>query len=136
EEPLAELRTGVKELDGLISKLAASPAGFGAFDASPARAVQGSASLQAQLATLAKTWANYKEALAPIIGFAGVPYTDSESAGVQLNAAGRKLTLEARKALIATRRETPVLVAATARVAASLEQDSARLSTYLRFLML
>src|SRR5712671_6033485 len=50
EEPLAELRTGVKELDGLISKLAASPAGFGAFDASPARAVQGSASLQAQLA--------------------------------------------------------------------------------------
>ena len=69
--------------------------------------------------------------------FEGVPYADSESAGVQLNPAGRKLTVEARKALVATRRETPILVAATARVAASLErQDSERLSTYLRLLML
>ena len=136
EEPLGELRNGVKELDGLVTKLTADPAGFGAFDASPARAVQSSASLKAQLATLAKSWASYKEVLAPIVKFTGVPYTDSESAGVQLNPAGRKLTVEARKALVATRKETAVLVAATARVAATLEADSSRLSTYLRFLML
>ena len=136
EEPLGELRNGVKELDGLVARLTADPAGFGAFDASPVRAVQSSDSLKAQMATLAKSWASYKEAIAPIVEFTGVPYADSEAAGVQLNPAGRKLTVEARRALVATRKETPVLVAATARVAATLEADSSRLSSYLRFLML
>ena len=136
EEPLGELRAGVKELDGLVAKLTADPAAAGAFDASPVRAVQSSEALKSQLATLTNTWASYKAALAPIVEFTGVPYADSESAGVQLNPAGRKLTVEARRALVATRKETPVLVAATARVAATLEADSSRLSSYLRFLML
>jgi HPt (histidine-containing phosphotransfer) domain-containing protein len=136
EEPLNELRGGVAELDGLVKKLSADPAGSGAFDASPARAVRSSAALRAHMATLATSWASYSEALKPITDFQGVPYADSESQGVQLNAAGRRLAIDARKALVATRKENPVLVAATARVAGALEQDSARLSTYLRILML
>lgn len=136
EEPLGELRTGAKELDNLITKLGADPAGAGVFDASPARAAQSSQALKAQMATLAQSWASYKQSLAPIVEFTGVPYADSEAAGVQLNNGGRKLAVDTRKALVATRKETPVLVAATARVAATLEQDSARLSTWLRLLML
>ena len=136
EEPLNELRNGVGELDGLVKKLTADAAGLGAFDASPVRAVQSSDALRAEMVTLQKSWASYRDALKPVTDFQGVPYADSESAGVQLNAAGRRLTVDARKALVATRKETPLLVAATARVANALEQDSARLSTYLRVLML
>ncbi len=136
EEPLGELRDATKELDALIAHLNADPRPAGAFDASPARAVQSSALLRSHLEILTKSWKSYREALQPVIGFSGMPYADSESAGVQLNNGGRKLVVEARKALVAARKESPVLVAATGRVAALLEQDSARLSTFLRLLML
>jgi two-component system, chemotaxis family, sensor kinase CheA len=136
EEPLSELRNSAKELDGLITRLNADPAAVSAFDASPARAVQSSQLLRAHLAILTKSWKAYKEALQPLVDFTGMPFVDSESAGVQLNSSGRKLVVEARKALVAIRKENPVLVASTGRVAAMLEQDSERLSTFLRLLML
>jgi two-component system chemotaxis sensor kinase CheA len=136
EEPLGELRDSSKELDGLITRLNANPSAVGAFDASPARAVQGSALLRSHLEILTRSWKAYRDALQPVVDFSGMPFVDSESAGVQLNPGGRKLVVEARRALVAIRKENPVLVAATGRVAALLEQDSERLSTFLRLLML
>jgi HPt (histidine-containing phosphotransfer) domain-containing protein/PAS domain-containing protein len=136
DEPLGEIRTGTKEFDDLVATLSGDTARAGAFASSPGRAVQNSAAMRAQLDSLKASWATYRTAIAPIAGFTGVPYADSEAAGVQLNPDGRALAAEARKAIVVARHESPQLVAITGRIAVALEQESARLSTYLRFLML
>jgi two-component system, chemotaxis family, sensor kinase CheA len=136
DEPLGEVRNGVAELDGLLRTLTADTSGAGAFATSPGRAIQTSAALHADVAVLEATWAEYRQALVPIAAFQGVPYADSEAAGVQLNPAGRVLAQEARKAIAAARKQGPLLAASLAKVSAALEAESTRLSSYLRLLML
>ncbi len=136
DEPLGEVRNGVSELDGLLQTLGADASGAGAFATNPSRAIQASESLHADVDTLGKAWADFRKALVPIAGFQGVPYADSESAGVQLNEAGRVLAQEARKAIVTARKQGPLLTAALAKVSSALEAESTRLSSYLRLLML
>jgi len=136
DEPLGEVRNGVAELDGLLRTLTADTSGAGAFTTSAGRAVQSAAALRSDLAVLEATWAEYRQALVPIAAFQGVPYADSEAAGVQLNPAGRVLAQEARKAIVSARKDGPLLAASLAKVSAALEAESTRLSSYLRLLML
>jgi two-component system, chemotaxis family, sensor kinase CheA len=136
DEPLGEVRNGVAELDGLLRALTGDSSGVGAFATSPARAIQGSDGLRGDVGGLERAWGDYRKALVPIAAFQGVPYADSESAGVQLNEAGRVLAQEARKAIVAARKQGPLLTAALSRVSTSLEAESTRLSSYLRLLML
>ncbi|HUO78796.1 MAG TPA: ATP-binding protein [Steroidobacteraceae bacterium] len=136
DEPLGEVRNGVAELDGLLRTLTADTSGAGAFATSPGRAVQGSEALRGDVDALEKGWAEYRKALVPIAAFQGVPYADSEAAGVQLNEAGRVLAQEARKAIVSARKQGPLLSAALAKVSTGLEAESTRLSSYLRLLML
>ncbi len=136
EEPLAEIRQGVADLDGLVVRLKDAPAGIGMFDANPARAVQRADDLRDDLAKLQKDWAAYRKAPEPVAKFEGVPYADSESAGTRLNARGQKLSQQVTAAIAASRKQTPSLVASTGRLATALEAESARLSSYLRLLML
>lgn len=136
DEPLGEVRNGVAELDGLLRTLTGDASGAGAFATSPGRAIQASAALQGDVGMLDKSWADYRKALVPIAAFQGVPYADSEAAGVQLNEAGRVLAQEARKAIVAARKQGPLLSAALAKVSTELEAESTRLSSYLRLLML
>jgi two-component system, chemotaxis family, sensor kinase CheA len=136
DEPLGEVRNGVAELDGLLRTLAADTSGAGAFATSAARAVQTSDALRGDVGVLETIWAEYRKALVPVAAFQGVPYADSEAAGVQLNQAGRVLAQEARKAIVSARKQGPLLAAALAKVSAALEAESTRLSSYLRLLML
>lgn len=136
DEPLAEIRKGVNDLDSLVARLERPDATLGTFDASPARAVRASPEISAELARLEQAWAEYRKGLEPIAAFKGVPYSDSESAGTQLNAAGRKLAQQVTKAIASSRKQTPALIAATGRISAALEAESTRLSSYLRLLML
>ena len=136
DEPLSEVRTGVAELDGLLHTLTSSETAVGAFATSPVRAVQGSDALRADVELFDKSWTEYRKALAPIASFQGVPYADSEAAGVQLNEAGRGLAQESRRAIVAARKQGPLLSGALAKVSADLEAESTRLSRYLRLLML
>jgi two-component system, chemotaxis family, sensor kinase CheA len=136
DEPLGEVRNGVAELDGLLRTLTADTSGAGAFVTSPGRAVQASPALHSDVAVLEASWVEYRAALVPIAAFQGVPYADSEAAGVQLNPAGRVLAQEVRKAIVSARKDGPVLTASLAKVSAALEAESTRLSSYLRLLML
>jgi HPt (histidine-containing phosphotransfer) domain-containing protein len=136
DEPLDELRKGAADIDTLVGRLTSAPTGTGAFDANPSRAVQRSAALAADVARLEAAWRQYRRAVAPVIAFQGMPYADSESAGTRLNAGGRKLAADVRTAITVARRQTPVLVDATGRIATALEAESARLSSWLRLLML
>jgi HPt (histidine-containing phosphotransfer) domain-containing protein len=136
DEPLSEVRTGVAELDGLLRTLTSGTSAVGAFATSPVRAIQGSEALRGDVALFEKSWQEYRRALAPIASFQGVPYSDSEAAGVQLNEAGRGLAQESRRAIVAARKHGPLLSGALAKVSADLEAESTRLSSYLRLLML
>ena len=136
DEPLAEIRASVGELDGLVQTLTASAASADAFASNPARAIRRSPALRADVAELSTAWGAYRHALVPIAAFGGVPYADSESAGVRLNDGGRLLALETRKAIAAVRKQGPPLIALLGRVATALEGESTRLSGYLRLLML
>ncbi len=136
DEPLAEIRASVRELDGLVRALTANPATADAFASSPVRAIRRSQALRADVEELSTAWGAFRHAVVPIAAFSGVPYADSESAGVRLNDGGRLLALETRKAIAAVRKQGPPLIALLGRVATALEAESTRLSGYLRLLML
>ena len=136
DEPLAEVRNGVSELDGLMRMLKGDQHPTGAFATNPGRAIEGSEGLRGDVDVLEKAWADYRRVLVPVAAFQGVPYADSEAAGVQLNEAGRVLAQEARKAIVSARKQGPLVTAALAKVSIALESESTRLSSYLRLLML
>lgn len=136
DEPLAEIRQGLQDLDGLVARLKTGATGAAAFDANPARAMVRSDDLRAELARLDQAWGAYRTAVAPVAAYAGVPYSDSESAGTRLNASGRELTQQVTTAIAAARKHTPTLATATGRIATALEAESTRLASYLRLLML
>jgi signal transduction histidine kinase len=136
DEPLAEIRKGAADLDALVGRLEKDPQGAGAFDANPARAIRRSPELSGDVAKLAAAWRDYGRALEPIVKFQGVPYSDSEQAGARLNPHGQKLAKQVTSAVATARRQTPALVATTGRIATGLEAESARVSSYLRLLML
>jgi two-component system, chemotaxis family, sensor kinase CheA len=136
DQSLEDLRGRSAEFDDLLARLGSHDAAVGDFAAQPARAVQRSAELVAALATLRKSWSVYRKSLAPIVGFRGVPYSDSELRGSQLNPVGRQLQHDVETALGAARHHTPELARVTARIAAALELESERLSSYLRMLLM
>ena len=136
DEPLAEIRASVSELDGLVRTLTGSVSSAATFVSNPARAIQRSRALVADVDRLSSSWAAYRHSLVPITAFTGVPYSDSEAAGVRLNDGGSLLTQETRKAIVAVRKQGPPLIGSLGRVATSLEAESTRLAGYLRLLML
>jgi two-component system chemotaxis sensor kinase CheA len=136
DEPLNEIRNGIAELDALVRTLQADPSGAGRFTVSASRPVQSEASLRAGLSAFEATWQHFRTGLVPVAAFQGVPYSDSEAAGARLNEGGRLLAQESRKAIVAARKDGVRMTAALGQLAGALEAESARLSAYLRFLML
>jgi HPt (histidine-containing phosphotransfer) domain-containing protein/PAS domain-containing protein len=135
DEPLEEIRHAVADLDALVATLRADPNARGAFEASASRALRSPERME-DVNHLARAWADYRVALAPLIAFKGMPYSDSESKGTQLNAAGQRLGRELGAAMTAARRHTAPLVEATGRLSAALEAQSSELSTSLRYMMM
>lgn len=136
DEPLNEVRNSIAELDALVRALRADPSTGGRFAVSAARPIQGQAALGRDLDAFEGAWQAFRRGLVPVAAFQGVPYNDSESAGVRLNEGGRLLVQESRKSIVAARKEGVHMTAALGQLAGALEAESARLSAYLRLLML
>lgn len=85
---------------------------------------------------LAQAWAKEKAALDPVMAFAGVPYTDSESAGSTLNAQGRELERNLTAAIRTSRHTLPELDAQLGEVGSELQAGSGRAAKQLQLVML
>ncbi len=106
------------------------------FDRSLAQLQQSAAGDSAELHAIQSTWSAYRKTLAPVAGFKGLPYRDSDSAGVQLNAAGQQLLRDARQAIKTGRDATDRLNSALSSVSSSLQQQVVTASATLRTLMI
>jgi HPt (histidine-containing phosphotransfer) domain-containing protein len=101
------------------------------------RQLGASAARQApELAEARQLWSAYQAQVAPVAGFSGIPYSDSDVAGTRINAAGRQLLDNARTALATGRDATPKLTGKMARIGARLERDVAHGAATLRKLMI
>ena len=131
DAPLRDVRRSVAALDELIRRLKDDSASSGVLASHPARAVPA-----ADLQDIERAWNAYRATLAPMLDVKGLPYTESEARGTELNATGRALADALRNALGHGRAQNEALTQATGQLSASLERRSAALSRYLRYLML
>jgi len=118
-QSLKDLGTTVKHYDAALTKLGDSAV------------LQSSELKQAR-----QLWAAYQAQLAPVAGFAGIPYSDSDIAGTRINAAGRELLDNTRDALTLGRDTTPQLTERMASIGTRLERDVADDAATLRGLMI
>jgi signal transduction histidine kinase len=88
------------------------------------------------MSAASQQWLQYRMLLDPVTGFSGLPYRDSDTAGTQMNAAGRQLLADTRAALAEGRNTTPQLSAALTAVGGGLEREVATGAATLRQLML
>ena len=89
-----------------------------------------------ELAQARQLWSAYNAQVAPIAGFAGIPYSDSDSTGTRINAAGGELLQDARNALTFGREAAPQLTRQMASIGTRLERDVADGAAMLRKLMI
>ncbi len=89
-----------------------------------------------ELRELESLWSDYRKDLDPVAGFAGLPYSDSDSAGAQLNRQGGELLKDTRRAIQSGRGATAPLTAALSSVSSSLEKRVVTTSARLRTLMI
>jgi HPt (histidine-containing phosphotransfer) domain-containing protein/PAS domain-containing protein len=89
----------------------------------------------AGLETIAKHWGAQHTRLAPIVGFKGMPYRDSDAGGARMTAAGRELLTDTRETIRTGRASTATLTDAMAAIGAGLERDAVADAAKLRQLM-
>jgi two-component system, chemotaxis family, sensor kinase CheA len=118
-QSLKDLRTTVKHYDAAMTKLGDTDV------------LQSS-----ELKQTRELWAAYQAQLAPVAGFAGIPYSDSDTAGTRINAAGRELLDDTRNALTLGHGTTPQLTERMASLGTRLERDVADDAATLRGLMI
>ncbi|MCX7054318.1 MAG: hypothetical protein NTU56_08920, partial [Proteobacteria bacterium] len=106
------------------------------FDQSLAQLKLSAAGNSTELRAIESLWSDYRKALDPVAGFAGLPYRDSDAAGTQLNSSGRQLLQDTRQAIKSSRGGTERLNSTLSAVGASLEQQVVTASATLRKLML
>ncbi len=116
---LKDLGAAVKGYDAALTQL----------DGTAARQVS-------QFTETRQIWAAYYAQLAPIAKFAGIPYSDSDTAGTRINAAGRELLEDARNAINVGRDATPQLTEQLTAIGVRLERDVADGAATLRKLMI
>ncbi len=109
---------------------------IGEFDRGLTQLRQSAAGDSAELREIDSVWSAYRQALVPVSGFKGLPYRDSDSAGVQLNAPGQRLLKDARQAIKVSHEATEGLNSALSSVSTSLEQQVVTASATLRTLMI
>ena len=85
---------------------------------------------------LREIWTKERSALAPVAGFSGLPYADSESAGTTLNAQGHDLERDLTAAIRTSRHLLPQLDAELGAVSAELQAGNARAARQLQIVML
>jgi signal transduction histidine kinase len=88
-----------------------------------------------ELAKVATAWDAQRARLAPITGFEGVPYRDSDAVGVLMTAKGRELLAATREAIRTGRQSTATLTESMAAIGAGLERAAVEGAAKLRQLM-
>ena len=106
------------------------------YDAALAGLQQTTAGDAPELVKTAAIWLQYRRLLEPVAGHSGIPYLDSDAAGTQMNAGGRKLLDDTRQALEFGRLNTPGLVAAMTAIGDGLEREAVTGAATLRSLMI
>jgi HPt (histidine-containing phosphotransfer) domain-containing protein/PAS domain-containing protein len=89
----------------------------------------------AELETIATHWGAQHTRLAPIVGFKGVPYRDSDVAGARMTTAGRGLLSDVRETIRTGRGSTAALTDAMAKIGVKLEREAVAGAAKLRELM-
>ncbi len=135
QAPLDRLRDAVSNFDAAQKAMDHATAGgwLASTNGTAAFAEGGSAG---HVAALRSLWSPQREVLAPVIGFNGVPYQDSEATGTVLNDAGRRLMRDVNAAIRATHRLMPPISAQLAALTTDLQARSAHTATRLRIIML
>lgn len=106
------------------------------YDAALAGLQQSTAGDAPELAKIAAIWSQYRRLLEPVAGHSGIPYLDSDAAGTQMNAGGRKLLDDTRQALDFGRLNTSGLVAQMTAIGEGLEREAVTGAATLRLLMI
>ena len=88
-----------------------------------------------QAVALRDSWRKESEALAPVVKFAAVPYTDSESEGSVLNGAGRLLEHDVTAAIRVSRHALPELEGELSAIGGELQAGNAREAKQLQVVM-
>ena len=114
QESLDQLRDAASKLDGAVAK---STSGM-------------------HKEELSELWSREREALAPLLGYSGVPYDDNESTGTVLNENGRQLERDVTAAIRTSRHALPLLDSQLTTVAGELQATNARAAHELRLFML
>jgi HPt (histidine-containing phosphotransfer) domain-containing protein/PAS domain-containing protein len=90
----------------------------------------------AELQRIERAWKEYRALLDPVTVFRGVPYVDSDRAGTQLNASGKRLMADTRKSLEYGRQNAAHMSGALAAIGTRLESESVDGAATLRRLMI
>ena len=106
------------------------------YDAALAQLGESTTQRAPELAQARQLWSAYNAQVAPIAGFNGIPYSDSDATGTRINAAGRELLQDARNALTFGRETTPQLTKRMTSIGTRLERDVADGAAMLRKLMI
>jgi two-component system chemotaxis sensor kinase CheA len=106
------------------------------YDAAFAQLGESTTQRAPELAQARQLWSAYNAQVAPIAGFNGIPYSDSDATGTRINAAGRELLQDARDALTFGRETTPQLTKRMTSIGTRLERDVADGAAMLRKLMI
>ncbi len=118
-QSLKDLGAAVREFDAALAKLA------------------GSAAQQApELAEARVLWKEQHALLAPVAGYSGIPYSDSDIAGTRVNASGRELLESTREALADGREAMPQLTERMTAIGVRLEREVGGGASTLRKLMI
>jgi two-component system chemotaxis sensor kinase CheA len=116
----------LRDLDGSVQE----------FDQALAQLKQSAAGDSSELRETETLWSEYRKILAPVTGFEGLPYSDSDSGGTQMNPRGRQLLSDTRQAIKSGRAGTDRLSSAVSEIGSNLEKQVVTASATLRKLMI
>jgi hypothetical protein len=106
--PLDQLRADVETLGTSIQAMTqAQPNGW--FSAANSTAALADPAIKPHVDALRSAWDGYREQLTPLIQYHGLPYSDTESGGATLNAAGRLLMADTTGAIHAGHKATALI---------------------------
>jgi two-component system chemotaxis sensor kinase CheA len=132
--PLDQLRADVETLGTSIQAMTqAQPNGW--FSAANSTAALADPAIKPHVDALRSAWDGYREQLTPLIQYHGLPYSDTESGGATLNAAGRLLMADTTGAIHAGHKATALIDAEMAKIGQRLQVDNARATGELRLVM-
>jgi two-component system, chemotaxis family, sensor kinase CheA len=130
QDSLDQLNDAQKKLGASISAMTAPRRSGWVFGSTAGNSIAGD-----HAAPLRDAWQKESEALAPVLGFKGVPYADSESAGSTLNGAGRELEHDVTGAIRVSRHALPDLESEISAVGGELQAGNARAAKRLQVVM-